>query len=97
VTGLFPGKDNGLWMVKVKVSLAELTGPVQYIQQLELNSKSATKVTAVPNRGSVPFFIHQIKTAGVVNSLGGRRVNFVFHFVLSRLILDAESKGVKIL
>ena len=49
VTAVFPGEDNGLRLVKVEVSLAELTGPVQYIQQLELNSESTTKVTAVPN------------------------------------------------
>ena len=56
-----------------------------------------TKVTAVPYRGSVPFLIHLIKAAGVVTSLGGRRVNFPFQFAWSRLILDEESKGVKIL
>ena len=49
VTAVFPGEDNGLRLVKVKVSFVELTGPVQYIQQLELNSQSTTKVTAVPN------------------------------------------------
>jgi hypothetical protein len=32
VTALFPGKHNVLLVVKVQVSLAELTGPVEYIQ-----------------------------------------------------------------
>jgi len=31
VTAVFPGEDNVLQVVKVKVSLAELTAPVQYI------------------------------------------------------------------
>jgi hypothetical protein len=53
VTAVIPGEDNGLWVVKVKVSLAELIGPVQYIQQLEVFEISATKVTAVKNRGWV--------------------------------------------
>ena len=94
VTALIPGKDNGLRLVKVKVSLAELTGPVQYIYPPEMNSESAANVTAVPNRGPVPFLIHLIKAAGLVTSLGG---NLPFLFAWSRLILEEESKGVKIL
>jgi hypothetical protein len=65
VRALFSGEDNGLRVVKVKVSLVKLTGPVQYIQQLEVNSISAAKVTAVPNRGSAPFLMHLIKAARV--------------------------------
>ena len=57
VTAVFPGEENGLRVVKVKDSLTELDGLVQYIQQLEVNSKSAAKVTAVPSRGSMPFLI----------------------------------------
>jgi hypothetical protein len=95
VTALFPGEDNGLRLVKVTVSLAEFTGPLQYIQQLEVNSESTTKLTAMPNRGSVPFLIHLIKAVRVVTSLGGRRVNLPFQFVLSRSILDEESKAVR--
>ena len=80
----------------MKVPLAELDGPVQYIQQLEVNSKNAAKVTAVPSRGSVPFLIHLIKAARVVTSLGGKRVNLPSNFVWSRLILDKKSKCFKI-
>jgi hypothetical protein len=97
VTAVFPGENNGLQLVIVELSLAELTGPVQYIQPLELNSESTAKLTAVPLQGSVPSLIHLIKAARVVTSFGGRRVNLPFRFVSSRLILDEESKGSKML
>jgi hypothetical protein len=97
MTAVFPGKDNGLQLVKVKVSLAQLTAPVQYILPPKLNPECTTKVTAMPNRGSVPFLIHLIKAARVVTSLGERRVNLASQFVLSRLILGDESKGGKML
>ena len=66
MTALFPGEDNVLLVVKVKVSFAEFAGPVQYIQQLEVNVKSAAKVTAVQNRGWVKLLILLIKAARVV-------------------------------
>jgi len=84
-----------LLLVKLQVSLAELTAPVQYIQQLELNPDSTVKVTAVRGRGSVSFLIQLIKAVRVVTLLGGRSVNLLFQFVLSRLILDEESKAVR--
>jgi len=86
VTAVFPGEHNGFLVVKVKVSLVELTGPVAYIQQVEANSKSAAKITAVPNRGWVPLLILLIKATRVVTLLGGRRVNLPSQSVLSRLI-----------
>jgi hypothetical protein len=46
----FPAEDNGLLVVKVKVLLAQVSESVQYIQQLEVNSESAAKITAVPNQ-----------------------------------------------
>jgi hypothetical protein len=97
VTAVFPGENNGLRVVMVEVSLAELTGPVQYIQPLELNSESTAKLTAVLFQVSVPSLIHLIKAVRVVTSFGGRRVNLPFRFVSSRLILEEESKGIKML
>ena len=91
----FPAEDNGLLVIKMMVFLAQLSGTVQYIQQLEVNSKSATKFTAVPNQKSVSFLIYLIKAASVVTSLGGGRVNLPSQFVLSRLILDEKSNGGK--
>ena len=84
VTALFPGEDNGKRVVKVKVSLAELTRPVQYIWPLEVNSKSTAKLTAVPSRESVSFLILLFKAARVVTLLSERRVNLPSQFVLSR-------------
>jgi len=82
VTALFPGEHNGLLVVNVKVSLAELTGPVAYIQQVEANPKSAAKITPVLNRGWVPLLILLIKATRVVTLLEGRRVNLPSQFVL---------------
>jgi len=57
MTALFPGEDNVLLVVKVKVSFAEFAGPVQYIQQLDVLDIRAAKVTAVKNRGWVKLLM----------------------------------------
>jgi hypothetical protein len=62
-------------VVNVRIFLAQLSETVQYIQQPEVNSKSAAKFTAVPNQKSVPFLVYLIKSASVVTSLGGRNLN----------------------
>jgi hypothetical protein len=61
VTAVFPGEDNGLLVVEVKVCLAELIGRVQYIQQLDVLDISAAEVTAVKKRGLVKLLILLIK------------------------------------
>jgi hypothetical protein len=93
VTAVFPGEDNGLRVVKLKVSLAELIGPVQYIQQLEVDSESDGR--AKPKIGA-------ILDTSVQDCWGGDFIRceksaFSLPVFLSRFILDEESKGGKML